>query len=81
MTDPMRSKFSRKAKKRGQIEEVYQFVKLRYHMLNLSAWLSLRPATIKVYNAIFGVGYNQVIPNDQELCLKKPRQVTVNGNF
>ena len=49
MTDPMRSKLSRKAKKRGQIEEVYQFVRLRYHMLSHPAWLSLRPATIKVY--------------------------------
>ena len=49
MTDPMRSKFSRKAKKRGQIEEAYRFVKLRHYMLNHPAWLSLRPAAIKVY--------------------------------
>ena len=49
MTDPMRSKLSRKAKKRGQIEETYRFVKLRHYMLNHPAWLSLRPSTIKVY--------------------------------
>ena len=49
MTDPMRSKLSRKAKRLGQIEEVYQFVKLRYHILNHPAWLSLRPSAVKVY--------------------------------
>lgn len=49
MTDPMHSKFSRKAKKRGQIEEAYRFVKLRHYMLNHPAWLSLRPAAMKVY--------------------------------
>ena len=49
MTDPMRSKLNRKAKKRGQYEEVKQFIKLRYHMLSHPAWLALKPPTIKVY--------------------------------
>tara|TARA_B100001057_G_scaffold243273_1_gene243596 strand:+ start:1000 stop:1479 length:480 start_codon:yes stop_codon:yes gene_type:complete len=49
MTDPMRSKLARKSKKRGQIEEVCQFIKLRYYMLNHPAWFSLRPSAIKVY--------------------------------
>ena len=49
MTDPMRSKLSRKAKKRGQIEETCRFVKLRHYMLNHPAWLALKPPTIKVY--------------------------------
>ena len=49
MTDPMRSKLNRKAKKRGQYEEAEQFIKLRYHMLSHPAWLSLRPAAMKVY--------------------------------
>ena len=60
MTDPMRSKLSRKAKKRGQYEKGEQFIKLRYHMLNHPAWLSLRPATIKVYVDLHSYfnGYN-----------------------
>jgi len=49
MTDPMRSKLSRKAKKRVQFEEAEQFIKLRYYMLSHPAWLALKPATIKVY--------------------------------
>jgi len=60
MTNPMREKFSRKARKQGRVEGVEQFIKLKYFVLKHPAWLTLRPAAVKVYldlHALFN-GYN-----------------------
>ena len=49
MPDPERSKFSRKARKRGQIEEVdKQHKRLHHSMLASETWKHLPPPAIKV---------------------------------
>ena len=50
MPDPMRSKYSSRQRKRGNIEELdKQYYKMRHSVLASDAWRHLPPAACKVY--------------------------------
>jgi len=49
MPNPMKARFSRRKRKRGQVETVEQYKKLRHAMLESDAWRNLSGPGIKVY--------------------------------